>query len=274
MGESSHRHMAGEIISRSGQLKVVILGAGNVATHLAMALNDHCEILQIYNRSIGNARTIADKINSDAVADISDIRDDADLYIIALSDDAILPTVDKLGKRRGIWVHTSGSTPLEVLSPLSDKIGVFYPMQTFTKGIPVKFSEVPFFLEASSREVDDALRSLALKLSPNVRTISSRQRQLLHIAAVFACNFTDYMWVESAKLLDEIGSDFSVMEPLISAIFKKAISYGPKNSLTGPARRGDTKVIDRHLKELSGDTKEIYRLLSDSIIKTFSNTSL
>lgn len=266
--------MAGEIISHSGTLKVVILGAGNVATHLAMALNCHCEILQIYNRTIENARTIADKINVEAVTDTAKIRDDADLYIIALSDDAILPIVSKLGQRRGIWTHTSGSTPMEVLSTLSDKIGVFYPMQTFTKGIPVNFSEVPFFIEASSTEVDDTLRSLALRLSPNVKTISSRQRQLLHIAAVFACNFTDYMWVESAKLLDEIGSDFSIMEPLIRAIFQKAITYGPRNSLTGPARRGDTNVINRHLEELSGDTKKIYRLISDSIIKTFSDTSV
>lgn len=261
--------MAGEITSRSGSLKVVILGAGNVATHLAMALNEHCEILQIYNRTLQKARAIADRINAEAVDDVKDISNDADLYIIALSDDAILPTVEKLGKRKGIWVHTSGSTPLEVLAPLSENIGVFYPMQTFTKNVPVHFPDVPLFLEASSPEEERTLHSLAEKLTSHVKTISSRQRQLLHIAAVFACNFTDFMWMESAKLLESIGSDFSVMRPLIDATFRKAVTYGPKDSLTGPARRGDAKVIARHLGELSGDTKEIYRLLSDSIIKTF-----
>lgn len=274
MGESTHRDMAGEIEPHSTSPKVIILGAGNVATHLAIALNEYCEILQIYNRTIAHAQTIAELTGAEPISETGKIRNDADLYIIALSDDAIQPIAESLGKRSGIWVHTSGSTSMEVLAPISEKIGVLYPMQTFTKNVPVNFSEVPFFIEASSKEVENFLISLASKLSAKVKTISSRQRMLLHIAAVFACNFTDYMWMESAKVLEEIGSDFSVMKPLIEATYQKAVTYGPRNSLTGPARRGDKNVINRHLKELTGDTKETYRILSNNIIKTFHGTEI
>ncbi|MCM1093061.1 MAG: F420-dependent NADP oxidoreductase [Lachnospiraceae bacterium] len=252
-------------------LKAAIIGAGNVATHLAKKLSESTTITQIYSRNIDNARTLASATGAEAIDDISLLSKDADIYIISVKDDAIPEIVAQAGKSNALWVHTSGSVAMETLAPISRHHGVLYPMQTFSKEIAVDMEKVPIFIEGCDKESLDKIRIFAERISPNVSEADSDARKKLHIAAVFACNFTNYLWGFSVDILKSIGQDLSVMEPLVKATFEKALNVSPHEGQTGPARRNDLKTIQKHLDELQGDAKDIYSLLSLNIIKKYHN---
>ncbi|MCM1331660.1 MAG: F420-dependent NADP oxidoreductase [Bacteroides sp.] len=252
-------------------LKAAIIGAGNVATHLAKKLSESTTITQIYSRNIDNARTLASATGTEAIDDINLLSKDADIYIISVKDDAIPEIVAQAGKSNALWVHTSGSVAMETLAPISRHYGVLYPMQTFSKEIAVDMEKVPIFIEGCDKESLDKIRLFAERISPNVSEADSDARKKLHIAAVFACNFTNYLWGFSVDILKSIGQDLSVMEPLVKATFEKALNVSPHEGQTGPARRNDLKTIQKHLDELQGDAKDIYSLLSLNIIKKYHN---
>lgn len=230
--------------------KVVVIGQGNVAWHLLKALDPAADVCHVSSH------------------DLHHIPTDAHYYIMAVSDDAIeqlaYATPDV-----GVWAHTSGSTPLTALSKHKTKCGVFYPLQTLTKDVPVDWSHLPIFIEGSSDTVTDALQSLARNVSDNVHTADSSQRRQLHIAAVMACNFANHLWDISDQLLRPLGVDFTAMVPLVQAMLSKAALIGPHDAQTGPARRGDTNVIQSHIASLPTDLAQIYSILSQHIIKEY-----
>lgn len=259
MGKSPHSKM-----------KIVIIGAGNVATHLSQALSKQNEILQIYSRNISNAEILCSKINgANPINKLQDIRKDADFYIISIKDDAISQVVEQIAhiNDSAIWVHTSGSVPMDVFEDKVKNYGVFYPLQTFSKNVELDFNEIPLFIEASTTEAAEKIKTLARTIVKKVYDADSKTRKQMHIAAVFACNFANHLWTIADDILAEKNLPFDVLMPLIKASVEKIGQVPPKDAQTGPAARNDLKVIGEHLKQLSGDNKQIYQMLTDSIIK-------
>lgn len=257
--------------SRSYQvnMRIVLIGAGNVATHLGAALikGEH-EVLQVFSRSNASAVTLADALQCQAINDLSALRKDADVYILSVSD-AVLPDVAKnIPQTDALYLHTAGSMPIDVL-PMPRR-GVLYPMQTFSKARAMDFHQVPLLIESQTDE--SLLRSLAESLSNNVHVMTSQQRKRLHLAAVFACNFVNHMYDLSAQLLAEAEIPFEVMLPLIDETAGKAHKLPPHQAQTGPAVRDDQNVMHMHEEQLAHDPQKqrIYRLLSQSINLSFN----
>lgn len=246
-----------------------MVGAGNVASHLApaLSLSGAGEVVQVYSRSPESAAALASKIpGASSTADAGSIIPDADVYLISVADDAIAPLTRVLPKGDALYLHTSGSVGMEVLAPLSERYGVFYPLQTFSKGVGLDMAKVPLFVEGSDAEVEDEIRAFAAPLFSSVYHADSETRKKMHISAVFACNFTNYLWTLAADLLERDGLPFDVLRPLLEETLRKAVVNSPAASQTGPAARGDRRVIDGHLALLEGREKEIYSLLSDCIM--------
>ncbi len=246
--------------------RVVMLGSGNVATSLAMALKDKCEVVQIFSRTIDNAKTLAQKVGCEAINDLKKLDKKSDIYIISVKDDAIASIIDTTPSNGALWLHTSGSMPIEVFEGKRERFGVLYPMQSFSKSRIVDMSEVHIFIEGNCDKTAREINDFASSLSENVHEATSKERQQLHVAAVFACNFANYMFTLSSEVLSEAGLPFDAMLPLIKTTVEKLDHMTPQESQTGPAARGDIKIIEKHLSTLTGDKRKIYEMLSKSII--------
>ena len=246
--------------------RVVLIGSGNVATSLALALNGKCHLVQVYSRSMASAEALASRVGAQATNDLSQIVTDADIYVISVVDDAITRVLETCPARGGLWVHTSGSTSIDVFKGKRSRYGVLYPMQSFSKSCPARMHEVHIFIEGCDSCATQEVKELALLLTNNVHEITSTERERLHVAAVFACNFANHMFTLSSEVLDEAGIPFDAMLPLIKTTIARLDNLTPTQSQTGPAARGDVNVIERHLQSLSGDKHDIYRLLSQSIL--------
>ena len=246
--------------------RVVIIGSGNVATSIALSLKDRCELVQIYSRTIANAQALAQLVGCEAISDLRNVAPDADVYIISVKDDAIASVVDVVPDNGALWLHTSGSTPIDVFREKRARYGVLYPMQSFSKSHPARMSEVHIFIEGCDSFASKEVEEMASLMTKNVHEASSKERERLHIAAVFACNFANHMFTLSSEVLDEAGIPFDAMLPLIKTTIAKLDSMTPQESQTGPAARGDVKIIEKHLKSLHGDKRKIYKLLSQSIM--------
>lgn len=247
--------------------RVVILGSGNVATSIALALNDKCDIVQIYSRTLANAQELARRVGCQAISDLRNVAPDADVYIISVKDDAIAGVVDAVPNNGALWLHTSGSTPIDVFREKRSRYGVLYPMQSFSKSHPARMSQVHIFIEGSDSKINHEINDIASLMTCNVHQATSAEREKLHIAAVFACNFANHMFTLSSEVLEEAGIPFDAMLPLIMTTVEKLKKMTPAESQTGPAARGDQKIIDKHLASLNGDKQKIYKLLSQSIMK-------
>jgi predicted short-subunit dehydrogenase-like oxidoreductase (DUF2520 family) len=250
-------------------MRIALLGSGNVATHLGRALRDAGEeIVQVWSRNPENAAALAMELNAGAVNDPDLVTTEADLYILAVNDDAILTVVSMLPVHDRLVVHTSGSTGMEVLRNASDRIGVLYPLQTFSKSREVDFSVVPLAIEGNSEQVMQTLEDLARKISGHVLRMDSRQRRALHVAAVFACNFTNHLYALAAGILDRNQLDFDLLRPLIRETAEKVQSFMPSDVQTGPAVRGDEETMRKHLEFLTEHPElgALYRELSQSIV--------
>lgn len=249
-------------------MRIVLVGAGNLATNLGVALVDAGHtVCQVYSRTQVSADILATRLGSEGVSHIEEIVTDAQLYIVALKDsalDEVLPRL-LLGRTHALWVHTAGSVPLSIWSRHGLRhYGVFYPMQTFSKARLVDFSEIPIFLEASGKMEMDILKDVASSMSHHVREADSEQRRYLHLSAVFACNFVNAMYTASARLLEAHGLPFDAMLPLIDETARKVHALHPAEAQTGPAVRYDKNVIDKHLAMLDGHPhyQQLYDLVS------------
>lgn len=251
-------------------MKIVCLGAGNVATHMVNAFKENgAEIAQIWSRDLANARALANEIGAEAISDLKEVDKYADLYLIAVKDDAIAKVAKGLKDINGMVVHTSGATDITVLQDHKD-YGVFYPLQTFSKSQPIDFIRVPLCLEANTEENMSSLQMMAMKLSPLIYEVDSSKRETLHVAGVFACNFVNHMYELSNKILKKNDLDFEMLRPLIMETALKVQEALPENVQTGPAKRNDKKTILKHeeLLKKTPHLQDIYKNLSNSIKKT------
>lgn len=257
-------------------MNVTFIGSGNLAWHLAPALdNTDYAVREVYSANPKNAEAIVEKLYEARVCVSLDFSlSKSRIFIIAVSDDAITEVVQQLIlPPNAIVVHTSGSMPLSALGFLGTlNIGVFYPLQTFTKTKRIDFKEVPIFVESENSATEKILLSMAKSLSKKVRKISSADRKAIHVAAVFASNFTNHMLAISKELMEKHKLDFDWLKPLIVETINKSLAIGPEKAQTGPARRGDLEILDNHMLFLSEDEKisEIYRVVSQDIVDRFN----
>jgi predicted short-subunit dehydrogenase-like oxidoreductase (DUF2520 family) len=250
-------------------MNIVIIGSGNVATHLALAIkNAGHNIWQIFSRTITNADLLAGMVGAEATNDWSTLRVDADIYLISVTDGHIVDVISKMPQVNGVVAHTAGSLSMDVLSRFS-LYGVFYPFQTFTKDKVLNFREVPLLVEGNLSVARRQLRDLAEDLSDCVQKSNEEKRKALHLSAVFACNFVNHLYVQADELLTKAGLSFDLLAPLIRETTQKALSMKPKYAQTGPARRLDKDVIKSHLTALENDSLsyQIYQILSESIMQ-------
>ncbi len=242
-------------------IKVILLGSGNVATHLFQAFSkvSEVEVVQVFSRTISK-----DFPKSIQTSDFTQILE-ADIYIICVSDNAIAAVSNQLQFENRLVVHTSGSTDFDVLNA-KNKRGVFYPLQTFSKNKPVDFTEIPICLETENPSDYATLEKLAKSISNSVNKIDGKQRKALHVSAVFVCNFTNHLYQIGNKICLENNIPFHILQPLIEETAQKIKSLSPKEAQTGPAVRNDTKTIEKHIDFLKDENqKEIYIILTKSI---------
>ena len=250
-------------------MRIVLIGAGNLATNLGKALfHAGHEIVQVYSRTEASAKILASVLKCTYTDTLEDVTCNADIYIVAVKDSALSVVAESLQKRLAdkLVIHTAGSIPMDVL-PFSRK-GVFYPMQTFSKGKEVDFSVIPCFVEAETEGDVQLLKKVGLTISDTVYELNSESREYLHLAAVFCGNFANHCFSLGAQLLKQHGNiPFSVMLPLIDETAAKLYTMSPCEAQTGPAMRWDTNVMDKHLQLLAStpDLQKIYNLMSQSI---------
>jgi YrbI family 3-deoxy-D-manno-octulosonate 8-phosphate phosphatase len=247
--------------------KIAILGAGNVATFMALSLHQAGYTVDIVcSRTSSHARDLAEKVNAAWTTDISEIPDSG-IWIFALTDQALADTITKIGFKKSFLIHTAGSLPLEILAGHSDNYGVLYPLQTISGRKIPEFSDIPLCIESSSPGGLARLESLARAISPVVYQVNSEKRLLLHLGAVFACNFTNHMYALAEEISSKAGLPFELYHPLIRETAWKAVSLGPSDSQTGPAARNDEIIIQKHLDLLASTPglRDIYEQLSGSI---------
>ena len=250
-------------------IKVIILGFGNVGQHLyrAFSLNPKVDVIQIYNRSPIN---FPENFQSSFLTDISQLKE-VDAYIIAVPDDAIKDFSKTLPFKNKLVVHTSGSVSINNLSD-NNKKGVFYPLQSFSKNAEVDFKSIPICIEAKNKEDLELLKQLGSLISENVQEISSKEREQLHLSAVFVNNFVNYLYQVGSDLLLDNSLSFDLLKPLIIETAKKIESLNPEDSQTGPAKRNDLKTIENHLHLLEESPyKELYHKITKSIQEKYNH---
>ena len=253
-------------------MRIALIGSGRVATCMGPQLKAAGHTIAcVYSRTMANALELADTLGAPATDSLQSLPM-ADVYLTMLTDDALArlaPAIVK-GRENALFLHTAGSIPMSIWKEAGAKrYGVLYAMQTFSKGVKLDWAQVPVFIEGCSDVELEAIRRLAFDLSPDVTPLSSKGRKKLHIAAVFACNFTNHMYAVSEQILAEEGIPFSVMLPLVRETARKVEGMSPLKAQTGPAVRGDRKVVNEHL-DLLKDNPEyagIYRLISTDINK-------
>ena len=254
--------------------KIVLIGAGNVAHHLAPALlRAGMNLCQIYSRTLESARELGRKTGITYTSDTFAVYPDGDIYIFCVSDDALLSVFKSLRiNEEALILHTSGSVPLDIFKPYRQNYGVLYPLQTFSKTRNLDFGEIPLCIVAPDKEVLKTIGQIADKLSSKVYEISSEKRKKLHLAAVLANNFTNHLYHMAGKLLEKEDLDFNLLRPLIFETAHKVMQMIPENAQTGPARRGDTNILNLHKSMLKDnrDIQTLYVLLSQSIQQTYS----
>ncbi|CAD9196594.1 Rossmann-like and DUF2520 domain-containing protein [Acinetobacter bohemicus] len=260
-------------------MRISFMGAGRVAHHLAHVLSQHHKIVQIYSRTLATAQTLAAQVKATATMNIEELNPEIDLVIIAVSDQAIASVISNVHQQlpNVLIVHTSGSTDIEVLAQIHARAGVFYPLQTFSLERQINWSDTPIFVEAKSEDDLVLLAELANQLSSRVYLYTSAQRLSLHLAAVFACNFSNYCYDMAKQIVDAQHVDFSLLYPLILETANKVLNNDPKQMQTGPAMRGDQNILKMHEQMLQKaqreDLKNIYQLMSQQILQSHATQS-
>ncbi len=250
------------------KMSISVIGSGNVAWHLTKRLFACGYLIDcVFSRNPDNARALAEQVKSKAVDTIA-MLPLSDLYIISVKDDAYQEVIASFPKTTAICVHTSGSSEMKILENLSDNYGVVYPFQSFSKNKIVDFENVPVCIEASNPQVESLLITLANELSPITCLLNTEQRMHLHLAGVFASNFSNGMYVIAQQILQKENIDFKIALPLINETAEKVNSLFPIDAQTGPAIRNDINIMNKHIRMMEDeDWKELYRLISKIIQK-------
>lgn len=250
---------------------ITFVGSGNLPWHLAPELeNAGHRIVEIFSQTRKNAKALQNRLyNADIVSSLDFSSSRATVFILSVSDDAIEEISQKIDlPKNAIVIHTSGCKPITNLAYTStENIGVFYPLQTFTKGKRVSFDDVPILIESENNYTNKVLNKLGKSISKTVLQVSSKERMAIHIAAVFACNFTNHMFGIAEDLLKQKGMRFDLLHPLIVETINKSLNIGPKNAQTGPAVRGDLLTLDNHMEFLKkSGYRDVYKLITKKIL--------
>lgn len=249
---------------------IVMIGSGNMAYHLIRSFrNTGRKVIQLYARKSERSATLSSRFRVPLAMNPEELRKDGDLYVLAVKDDAISELAGQMNLGDRLVVHTSGATPLSAIRGISEETGVFYPLQSLSFGKDIDFTGIPVCIEASDRESLRQLHELAQAITGNVWELDSVRRQHLHLAAVFAANFTQRMYLIASAILEDQNIPFEILGPLINETTRKAIYNGPRKDLTGPAVRKDMKIIEQHMKMLEKHPEflEIYRQITENIMK-------
>ncbi|RZN79454.1 MAG: DUF2520 domain-containing protein [Winogradskyella sp.] len=248
-------------------IKVVLLGAGNVASHLfkGFSASENISVIQWYNRTYESIKPY--KNQTEVIDDLSQLKE-ADVYILAVSDDAISDLSEALPFKDRYIIHTSGTVSMYDLK-MKNKRGVFYPLQSFSKEADVDFRKVPFCIETEDKSKMQMLKDLASGLGSKFFKVTTEQRKTLHVSAVFINNFTNQMYRIAHEISDKENIEFDLLKPLIMETANKVQDMSPYMAQTGPAKRNDKKTIKKHLKLIENEEhRDIYKLMTKSIQKT------
>lgn len=254
---------------------IVIIGTGNVAYNIAQSFQsiNLVNLIQVLNhRNSRESKQFSKQFHCNLVTDYSAINKNADIYIIAVKDDAIAEVVKNLLPLMltGIVVHTSGSVDVSILKSVSQKVGVYYPLQTFYKGANIDWETTPILIEGNSKPVEVKLKQLATSVSKKVKVVDSKVRLQIHLAAVFACNFTNAMYVSAFEIIENNLSkkDTELLMPIMQHSFQKLQKVHPVKAQTGPAIRDDKLVMKKHLNLIKNNKQltQVYKTLSDLIV--------
>jgi predicted short-subunit dehydrogenase-like oxidoreductase (DUF2520 family) len=249
--------------------KIVIIGSGNVAYHLIRSITGagH-KIVQIYNRTLSHI-TMTD--NTQTTDKILNITSDADIYIICVKDEAIELLAKDIRLKDKLIVHTSGTTSMNLLNNCSSNVGIFYPLQSFSKNLIIDFRRIPLLIEASNNESLEVLKSFASSISDTVVEMTEAERIHIHIGGVLVNNFTNHLFSLADQYLSTHRINFSLLKPLIAQTVEKLNFGKPSEMQTGPAIREDHKTMDSHMKLLTVQNEllaKIYGLMSESIVQS------
>ena len=248
-------------------MKIVIIGSGNVAYHLAKAFTqNNIEVSQIFGRNEVELNKISEELNIPySTKELAD----ADLYLISVSDSAVEQVSDLIKNEKALVAHTSGSLPIETLKGNYRKAS-FYPLQTFSKTKNLDYSKIPFFIEAENQIDEKSLFELASLISDNVETSDYEKRKYIHLTAVFACNFVNHLFARAKEISDSQDLDFNYFIPLIDETVEKIHHLEPKSAQTGPAVRGDERILKLHEELITNDEHlKIYNTMNESIQKMY-----
>lgn len=255
----------------SEQYNIAIIGSGSVAWHLAPELeNAGHRVVEIYNRTPKNTKALQNRLyHAEINLSLDFSESEADIFIMCISDDAIEETAQEIAlPENAIIIHTSGSQSINKLAyTTTENIGVFYPLQTFTKSKRVSFEDVPILIEAENTYTVKVLKKLGKSISKKVIQVGSKDRMAIHVAAVFACNFTNHLFGAANNILKRQGFEFELLRPLIAETINKSLDIGPENAQTGPAARGDLQTLDKHMSFLEkSEYKDLYQLITEKIL--------
>ena len=256
-------------------MDISFIGSGSLAWHLAPALDNAGYIVrEVYSRNPKHAESLTERLyQADVKASLDFSSSKSRIFIIAVSDDRIKDVATEVVLPDGaILIHTSGSRPLTILQfAAASSMGVLYPLQDFSRDKRVDFKTVPIFIETSDEECERVLIAMAKTVSNHVSRITSEERKALHVAAVFASNFTNYMLTLSKEVLQKNSLKFDLLKPLILETINKSLSLGPEEAQTGPARLGDLEILDEHVSFLQNEERvaQLYQLISQHILDKY-----
>lgn len=259
--------------------RIVIIGSGSVATMIGQALYDSGhEILEVVSRNPQNAKVLGEKVQAKRIlSDFSKVTAYASLYIIAVSDDAITHVVDQMPSVNGVVVHTSGTVGSQSLSAKFESWGVLYPLQTFTPGRNLDFNKIPFLITSDSEKSNELLVDIAASMGSSAYPLEDDARAHVHVAAVMINNFTNHLLVLASDYIKQHHLSSQLFYSLVLETVHKAIDLGSENSQTGPAKRGDTNTIEKHLELIRSSNNStllsLYQIFTQSIMEKYPKTT-
>ncbi len=255
-------------------LRTIIIGAGKLAWHLGPALKKAgFRIIQVYSRTLSSAAAFGLHIDVPWTTDVNMLKEDAELVIFCITDRALEGLLPQINLKDVFMIHTAGSLPSNVFEKWTGDFGVLYPLMTFTKTRSIDFRTVPVCIEANNKENEDRLKNIAGKISDNVSTVNFENRKIMHMAAIFACNFTNHMYRTAYDILSHNEFDFGILKPLIMETAKKVLEMSPHEAQTGPASRHDKIILSIHQLMLCDqpEWQKIYTFVSESIYQHFQS---
>lgn len=255
--------------------KVAIVGSGNLATNLAIALKkEEIQIAQVYSNSWNNAKVLADKVGSKAISNLNDLDKNIDLIILSVTDSAYETILREIKSIEIPIAHTGGSIPVDIFHGKFKEYGVFYLFQTFTKERIINFENIPICIEANNKQLLNQLEELGKSISKRIYELNSEQRKKLHLSGIVANNFSNYLFTLAKDYLEKEGMKFDILLPLLQETIEKLKYLTPEKAQTGPAVRGNKNVIEKHEEMLKGNPQlaKLYSLISENIMDYYGKS--